>query len=80
VTSIPKKFSENCLVLVECPCGKVTHDLKLSGDLLTRAYLEANRRRVESAVAWAGASAVGILQHGAPSKEEISPRGCQKMP
>lgn len=29
---------------------------------------------------FAGASPVSILPRGAPSKEEISPRGCQKMP
>lgn len=67
---------------VEGSCDKVTDDLKLSGGSLTSVYLfsEGNRRGVESAMAWAGASPAGILPRGALSKEEIILRGCQKMP
>ena len=82
VTPFPETSPENHLGLVEGSCGKVTHDFKLLGGSLSSVYLflEANRRRVESAVAWAGASPVSILPRGALSKEEISPRECQKMP
>lgn len=81
----PKKSPGNCLVLVEGSCGKVTHDLKLSGGSLRTVYifLEANRRRVESTMAWAGVSPVGIFPHGAPSKRRSTQedvRRCHNLP
>lgn len=73
----PEKSPENRLVLVEGSCGKVTHDLKLSGGSLRSVYsfLEANGEELR--VLCLGQ--VQVLPHGAPS-EEISPRGCQKVP
>lgn len=82
VISFPENAPGNSLVLVEGFCGKVTPDLKLSGGFLRNVYLflEASRRRAGSTMVWAGVNLVGILTCGAPSKEEISPRGCQKVP
>lgn len=71
LTPFPEKSSENHLVQVEGSCDKVTDDLKLSGGSLKSVYLfsEGNQTRVESAMAWASASPVGILACGALSKE-----------
>lgn len=69
VTPFPKKSPENHLVLLEGSCGKVAHDLKLTGDSLTSVYLflEANRR-VESAMA------LQVQVLSASSHVELHPR------
>lgn len=67
-------------MLVEGSCGKVSCDLKLSGGSLRSVYsfLEANRRRVESTMAWAGVSPVGILPRRRSVQEDV--RRCHNPP